>query len=643
MTDLLLGRYRVLAVLGRGAYGTVYQARDTELDRLVAVKVLRPAVGQRADRKRFEREAQLTARFRHPHVVSVFDAGRTPAGEAFIVYEFVGGRDLRRLPRPVDPRQACTWIGEIAGALQALHHQGILHRDVKPANILIRDDDGRAVLCDLGLAVEQDLSTRFTRPGFVVGTPAYAAPEIWRGAPHSPATEQFALAASLFDLVYEARVVPVEDQAALVEWLSEEGAVEVPRDRAGEHPELERVLARACGRAPESRFPSLGAFAHALAVLPWGARSSDAWSRPSGVGSGARPARGGSLGRVALVILGALVFAGLRPSPVAPPPAASPRPLEGAGELAAARVAAEDRLARLVRAPREVLLDPRFELQWRGLLEALGAYLSTAGVARDPARAEVLRGVVGETRDLLARLGTLRALAGDPAALLRQVPEGATPGEYLKRVERWVDGLRGAAADFLVGLEARGPTQDPESLELEVGLVLHLVPARVGATLRRLQEAYAGSRDGAGRGSLLGLEERLLRHHPGPGEFPCAARRVALAAASSRLQDASTLADEALRVRARGLALGWCWTVLVACPGDLGEPVADFRTLVARLNEDIGVASRPTREALAALLEDISRGAQHRYRAQRDRRRGELAQVAALLEDLESRRAPSGR
>lgn len=195
MTPSLPPRFEPRNQLGAGSFGEVWRARDTALDRDVAIKLLRIDVADPEVEHRFQREARVTAQLRHPHVVQVFDHG-VHEGRAWIAYEFLEGVTLQPRHPGATPEDAWRWGGQLAGALRAAHDAGVLHRDVKPSNVLIRPD-GDAVLVDFGIARTTREGTLATPEGLVLGTPAYMAPETLLGQPPSPASDGFGLAATL--------------------------------------------------------------------------------------------------------------------------------------------------------------------------------------------------------------------------------------------------------------------------------------------------------------------------------------------------------------------------------------------------------------------------------------------------------------
>jgi serine/threonine protein kinase len=201
--DLLVDRYRRERSLGRGAMGEVWLAEDTLLGRPVAIKQLRTdpdaTLGQWGERMR--REARLAAQLNHPNAVAIYDLVIVDE-QPYVVMEYVPGDSLAqriRLASQLAPEQAGRWIGQVAAALEAAHARGIVHRDVKPANILITPEDA-AKLADFGIARSvQDVSQ--TQSGVMVGTPAFLAPEVARGGDPSPASDVWSLGATLYAAV----------------------------------------------------------------------------------------------------------------------------------------------------------------------------------------------------------------------------------------------------------------------------------------------------------------------------------------------------------------------------------------------------------------------------------------------------------
>ena len=180
-----VGKFEFLEVLGVGAFGTVYKARDTQLDRLVAIKV--PRAGNLAsndDIDRFLREARAAAQLKHPSIVAVHDAGQVD-GSCYLVSELVHGTTLadRLATKRLAFREAAELIAVVADALHYAHSQGVIHRDMKPSNIML-DLDGQPHVMDFGLAKRDAGEITMTLDGQVLGTPAYMSPEQARGDAH---------------------------------------------------------------------------------------------------------------------------------------------------------------------------------------------------------------------------------------------------------------------------------------------------------------------------------------------------------------------------------------------------------------------------------------------------------------------------
>ncbi len=287
-----LGRYLLLGSLGAGAMGTVYRAFDPELRRLVAVKLL-AATGPRAERARarFRREAQAVARLRHPNIVPVHDVGASNEGRPFIVMELVeGGANLRErfAAGSLDLRAAARIAARVARALHYAHAEGIVHRDVKPENILI-DADGEPHLADFGLALDLTRDGRLTQVDEVVGTVLYMAPEqVDAEAPVGPATDVWALGAILHEVVYRKPAFPGDSAITVIAGIVRHRGFEPPPG-APPPPRGWVELLRGClARDPADRTASAEALAEQLERL----------ARPS-----ASRAIGVALAAVAAVVL----------------------------------------------------------------------------------------------------------------------------------------------------------------------------------------------------------------------------------------------------------------------------------------------------------------------------------------------------
>ena len=182
-----LGKFELLETVGQGAFGTVYKARDPELDRMVAIKV--PRTGNLAgpqELDRFLREARSVAQLRHPSIVPVHDVGQMD-GVPYLVSDFVEGVTLSDLLSARRPgfREAAELIAAVADALHYAHERGVVHRDVKPSNIMIEARTARPFVMDFGLAKREAGEITMTMEGQVLGTPAYMPPEQARGEGHA--------------------------------------------------------------------------------------------------------------------------------------------------------------------------------------------------------------------------------------------------------------------------------------------------------------------------------------------------------------------------------------------------------------------------------------------------------------------------
>ncbi len=255
-------RYRVVRHIANGGMASVWAAEDAILERTVAIKVLAPAyAADPAARRRFTREARAAARVSdHPHVVTIFDIGDHD-GTAFIVMEhFPGGTVADRLRggEPIDASTALRWLDEAASALDAAHAAEIVHRDVKPGNLLL-DERGRLAVGDFGIASIAG-ETQVTKVGEVLGTAAYLSPEQARGRPATPASDRFALGVVAYELLCGRRPFG-GDSAAAQARARVDGAPEPP---TGVCSAAGRALVRALSLDPAQRPPTAAALVDEL-------------------------------------------------------------------------------------------------------------------------------------------------------------------------------------------------------------------------------------------------------------------------------------------------------------------------------------------------------------------------------------------
>ncbi len=267
LTGRMFGRYRLDALLGRGGMAEVFRATDTKLARTVAVKViLATHAAEEHFLERFLREARMVASLEHPNILPVYDFGEE-GGVPFLVMPYLSGGSLRERLRagPVPLAVASAWIAQLSEALDAAHAAGVLHRDVKPANVLLGKDD-RLFLADFGIAKMLESDTGLTATGVVVGTPIYMAPEQAMGKRASPATDRYALAVVAFEIL--SGRPPFEGDTALslmhqhVSTPPPALSARVPGLPAG----LDTVLAQALAKDPDERPVSCRAFATGVAA-----------------------------------------------------------------------------------------------------------------------------------------------------------------------------------------------------------------------------------------------------------------------------------------------------------------------------------------------------------------------------------------
>ena len=262
-TGMLLGRYEIEALLGHGGMGEVYRARDTRLDRVVAVKVL---LGRASDdpgrQKRFTQEAWILSSLNHPNICAIYDIGEHQ-GRAFLVMEYVEGEplDARLARRPLPVAQALTLAGQIADALDAAHRRGFVHRDLKPSNVIVTPSGVK--LLDFGIAklwsepldpADQSNATTASDAASVPGTTAYIAPEQLEGRPADPRSDLFAFGVVLYEMLSGRRPFSANNRAGLIAAI-----LERPPERltiaAGPVPgALERLILKCLAKDPEVRW-----------------------------------------------------------------------------------------------------------------------------------------------------------------------------------------------------------------------------------------------------------------------------------------------------------------------------------------------------------------------------------------------------
>ncbi|MFF0528973.1 serine/threonine-protein kinase [Nocardia amikacinitolerans] len=261
--------YRIERVLGRGGMGTVYLAGHPRLPRLIALKLLdRELYADEEARRRFEREADVVARLDHPNIVSVLDRGADD-GVLWISMQYVDGGDASAFRgRPLDPARAAGIVAQTAAALDYAHDRGVLHRDVKPANILLSAAHGggdRVLLSDFGIARMREDTYQLTKTGELLATLAYAAPEQLSDETVDRRADQYALGCTLFALLTGRAPFTATNPGAII---AAHLTQPVPKASAlvpGLPPAVDEVIARAMDKDPARRFASCGDFAEAAA------------------------------------------------------------------------------------------------------------------------------------------------------------------------------------------------------------------------------------------------------------------------------------------------------------------------------------------------------------------------------------------
>jgi serine/threonine protein kinase len=279
----LIGPYELLAPIGAGGMGEVLRARDTRLDRDVAIKILPKDFASDPDRlRRFEQESKTLAALNHPNILTIHDAG-VQDGAPYLVSELLEGRTLREELNgsALSLRKATDYALQIAQGLAAAHGQGIIHRDLKPENIFVTKD-GRVKILDFGLAkLQSDLKSEIpnskssvdpnaptivesTEPGKVMGTPAYMSPEQVRGGPADHRSDIFAFGCVLYEMLSGTRAFRRDTPAESMRAVLKEEPADLGANNRNIQPALQRLVRRCLEKNPERRFQSALDLAFAL-------------------------------------------------------------------------------------------------------------------------------------------------------------------------------------------------------------------------------------------------------------------------------------------------------------------------------------------------------------------------------------------
>src|SRR5579864_5236546 len=266
-----LGRYEILAELGRGAMGTVFQARDPKIDRTVAIKTISVKAANAAEEaeylQRFFREAQAAGKLAHPGIVTVFDVGddegtKTP----YIVMEYIPGSTMDAIAKhgAVVPATALELVQQVAEALHYAHAQGIVHRDIKPANVIVTED-GRAKVMDFGVA--KLTSTEYTVAGQVLGTPSYMSPEQLTGDGLDGRSDLFSLGIVLYLLLTGTKPFTGESVSEITYKVVNKDPAPATQLNSALTPDADYVLGRALAKSPANRYQTGSEFAQDLQDL----------------------------------------------------------------------------------------------------------------------------------------------------------------------------------------------------------------------------------------------------------------------------------------------------------------------------------------------------------------------------------------
>lgn len=261
---VLLGRYELGEIIGVGGMGEVRAARDLTLDRPVAIKFLRPHIAPSAEMKaRFNSEAKAAAQLNHPNIVGVLDSGED-AGTPFIVMERLSGRTLadRISEGPLPEWEARLRTLEILSALEASHDQGILHRDLKPGNVMLTDR-GVAKVADFGIAKITE-GTNLTTSGMTLGTPAYLAPERVAGLPATPASDVYSAGVVLYEMLTGKKPFHADTPLGMIRAIQEEEPEPLLEVRPDVDPVFAAIAERAMTKDPRRRYDSAATMQEAL-------------------------------------------------------------------------------------------------------------------------------------------------------------------------------------------------------------------------------------------------------------------------------------------------------------------------------------------------------------------------------------------
>ena len=442
-----VGRFTLLEPLGRGGMGSVYAAYDPELDRKVAIKVVRPDRASDRSREQLQSEAKILARMSHPNVVTIYEVGEAGSGDVFIAMEYLGGGTLAQWMRehagePSRWASVVEMFDDVGRGLAAAHAEGVVHRDFKPANVLL-GTDGRPRVVDFGLAHAAE-----PEPTSIVGTPAYMAPEQRDGGVVDARTDQFSFCVALHEALFGTR--PDTARGGPLP----EGASSIPRRVAA-------ALRRGLSPAPSDRFPTLAAL---LAEI-----------RP-------RRSRSSAAVAIAAVALVATGFAVLAPGDPAGPadPCAEPR-----ATVAAAWPGGSELAARLHGAGASYRDQVQRELDavCSGSIDPVAVACLRRSALQLAAVADAVQGATTPSDTALEAIKRLPAPVecSSPARLASEPPMPTDPEQRADRQDQR-DRLAAAMVDAMLGHEAEARAGLEDSLGSE-DLVVRAEAERVAGSI----------------------------------------------------------------------------------------------------------------------------------------------------------------
>jgi len=598
--------YRIDALVGRGGMGVIFRATESRPQRTVALKVVAPEWAADADfRVRFLRESQIAASIEHPHVVPVSRVGEE-GGMLFIAMRFIQGRDLAALIAEegrLDPLRAARVVDQIADALDTAHEQGLVHRDVKPANVLVehRRRGEHVYLTDFGLTKSLTTNGRLTGTGMVVGTTDYMAPEQFEGGRLDARADVYSLGCMLFELLTGRVPFVREGQAARMYAHLTAPPPTVSDLVPGVSPKFDQIIGRALAKSPDDRYPSAGDLGSAALAAAEG-RSVSRPERRVAVGQAAPTEVPGPTaaapksievpptGPRHVPVARAPESPTAEPDPIVAEAAASTRGAIAAGGVSAApTVTPRERSAKRATWPRPVRETPPAGLEGRRLMPAAAAVAIAAAVA-------VIAVVV---------------LAGGSAATARTARGGPLTVSY-RSPWHAASGSVPIAFAFSRGVGTRAPGAGPVSLSsagvtLTAGTLVRSAVVPGGPPPQIV--GRDGHPSGAGAALVAGNPGRRYAwtltggHRLVAFVLPTASADLAIvceapSSADAALRSCSAMATSARVSGAQLLAPGFDQPLASALRADL-SPVASARTRLGGLTGDPFSKRAPQAEHLA--------------------------------------------